>query len=474
MSMSPILRNAMYVGEYTIKDILMKKKAVENKWNSKVTDKVRVMFCGTYPVNANGYSKVVYYMAKNMARYDDIQLTIYGFQNFGQTMGQSLREDIPKNVTLHDALATENPRRNGFGEKEIGDYVKQNPQDIIIVFNDSIVTTSITHTIINELRDIRDRFKLVAYVDQVYRYQKPQYIELLNTYFDSLIAFSPYWKENLYKIGIKRDMPIYYYPHGFDHNLYFPIPQEYARTYFNINKGAFCVINLNRNQPRKALDLMMVAWTQIVKRHYLSNGNAESLKDLKGWTSNLHTKREIKLMICTSMDGYWNLIDVLTHECKLEGIPIEYAKKTIWNVENPQLLSDRDVNILYNCADVSINFALGGGWELCTSEALGIGKSSIAPLVGGMIDYLNEDNTILIKPVLRKYHDNKSKGIGGIDELVDTQQYVDAIWAYLSNPGLCRKHGLNGRRQALQHYRWESMTEIFYKSILEIVGSKLS
>lgn len=467
---SPILRNIIYIGEHTIKDMLIQKKLTENRWNAKNGDQVRVLFCGTYPINANGYSKVVYYMAKNMAKYDDIKLTIYGFQNFGQTMGQSLRSDIPENVILHDALATENPRRNGFGEKEIADYVKKNPQDIIIVFNDSIVTTAITATLINELRDFRDKFKLVAYVDQVYRYQKPEYISLLNTYYDSLIAFSPYWRDNLYKIGIKKEMPIYYYPHGFDHNLYFPIPQEYARIYYDIPKETFCVINLNRNQPRKALDLMMVVWIQIVKRHYLSHGNAKTTKELKGWSSNINTKRPIKLMIATAMDGYWNLMSVLEHECKLEDVPFEYAKETIWNVENPQLLSDRDVNLLYNVADVSINFALGGGWELCTSEALGIGKSSIAPYVGGMIDYLNDENTILVKPVLRKYHDNKSKGIGGIDELVDTAQYVNAIWTYLSNPSLCRKHGLNGRKQMLQNYRWDSMTEIFYKSIKDILS----
>ena len=42
---------------------------------------------------------------------------------------------IPKNVKIHDAMATENPKRSGFGEKEIGDYIKKNPQDIIIIFN---------------------------------------------------------------------------------------------------------------------------------------------------------------------------------------------------------------------------------------------------------------------------------------------------------------------------------------------------
>ena len=102
----------------------------------RTNNKKRVMLCGTYPIGqSNGYSRVVYYISKfiGLKAAETIQLTIYGFQNFKQTAGT--RNDIPSNVILHDALATEEPKRGGFGEKEIGTYLKQNPQDIVIIFN---------------------------------------------------------------------------------------------------------------------------------------------------------------------------------------------------------------------------------------------------------------------------------------------------------------------------------------------------
>src|SRR5210317_216462 len=84
------------------------KKPVNN-----TTNKTRVMLCGTYPIGqSNGYSRVVYYISKYLGLKDDLQLTIYGFQNFKQTTTN--RNDIPSSVILHDALATENPKRNGF------------------------------------------------------------------------------------------------------------------------------------------------------------------------------------------------------------------------------------------------------------------------------------------------------------------------------------------------------------------------
>ena len=128
------------------------------------SNKKRVMLCGTYPIGqSNGYSRVVYYISKfiGLKAADDIQLTIYGFQNFKQTAGT--RTDIPSNVILHDAMATEEPKRGGFGEKEIGGYLKNNPQDIVIIFNDMVITSACVETIVNELTPIeRKSFKLYS------------------------------------------------------------------------------------------------------------------------------------------------------------------------------------------------------------------------------------------------------------------------------------------------------------------------
>ena len=142
-------------------------------WKKSEDGKKRVMLCGTYPIGtSNGYSKVVYYIAKYLGMYDDISLTIYGFQNVNNTNDKALRNDIPSSVKLHDVLAAENPKRNGFGEVEIGDFIKRNPQDVIIIFNDNMITSSLTSTIIKECGDQRSNFKLWSYMDQVYPYQK--------------------------------------------------------------------------------------------------------------------------------------------------------------------------------------------------------------------------------------------------------------------------------------------------------------
>ena len=335
----------MIVGEDSIKEYNENKIKNASWWKPSSNGKKRIMLCGTYPIGtSNGYSKVVYYISKYLGKYDDIELTIYGFQNFANTNGAGIRKDIPSSVKLHDAMANENPRRNGFGEKEIGDFIKKNPQDVIIIFNDNIITSALTATIINECGQFKNNFKLISYMDQVYPYQKKDYINLLNTYFDGIVVFTPYWEKVARKLGIKKDMPMYCFPHGFDYKLYYPIPMKLARAYFKYDEEAFMVLNLNRNQPRKRLDIAIVAWAEFVERHYQLNVINKNKKKI--------TSRPIKLIIGTTMDGFWDIMDVFENEIKFREVPWDYAKNTVEGVKNPQQLSDRDINILYNACDV--------------------------------------------------------------------------------------------------------------------------
>jgi len=466
LSNLPLINSTIIVGEETMKEYNNKPNVINSDkswWKPSPNGNKRIMICGTYPIGtSNGYSKVVYYISKYLGQYEDIDLTIYGFQNFANTNGANIRNDIPSRVKLHDAMANENPRRNGFGELEIGNYIKNNPQDIIIIFNDNIITSALTQTIINECGSNRHKFKLVSYMDQVYPYQKKNYIELLNQYFDGIIAFTPYWQGIARKLGIKESMPMFSFPHGFDHKLYYPIPTNVARAYFGYDEDAFMVLNLNRNQPRKCWDHTMIAWVEFVEKHYQVN-----VKNKKGdFKTNKHTKRPVKLIVGTQMNGYWDLMDVVENEVKFRDVPLEYVKNTIMHVNMPQQLSDREINILYNSSDVGVNNANGEGFGLCQSDQLGVGKPQICPNIGGLKEFLNEYNSILLNPVSSMYLDNKSAGIGGKAEITNPHDFAEAFWKYFSNPELAEKHGKRGREQMLTHYRWETLVEYFYKRII--------
>jgi glycosyltransferase involved in cell wall biosynthesis len=232
--------------------------------------------------------------------------------------------------------------------------------------------------------------------------------------------------------------------------------------YFGYDENAFMVLNLNRNQPRKCWDHTIMAWVEFVERHYQVN-----VKNQKGdFKTNKHTRRPVKLIVGTQMDGYWNLMDVLENEVKVRDVPLDYVKDTIVPVNMPQQLSDRDINILYNSSDVGVNNCNGEGHGLCQSDQLGVGKPQVCPNIGGLKEFLNEYNSTLISPVSSMYLDNKSAGIGGKAEITNPHDFAEAFWKYFSNPELAEKHGKRGREQMLSHYRWETLVEYFYKRII--------
>lgn len=451
-----IFNNTIHVGEQTIKnkeEIVSKNSNKNSWWHKSTNNKTRIMLCGTYPIGtSNGYSKVVYYICKYLQKYDDIQLTVYGFQNVNNTNGSNIRNDLD-NVILYDVLANENPKRNGFGEKEIGDYIKKNPQDIIIIFNDSIITTALVGTLVKECWDEKKNFKLISYMDQVYKYQKKEYIQILNTFFDGIITFTPYWEEIATKLGITK--PLYNFPHGFDYNLYYPIPQTIARLYYNYNDDDFIILNLNRNQPRKRWDISIIAWANFLVMCY------NKFKKI----SNL------KLVVGTQINGYWDLMEVFKNEIRFTEIPWEEAKDTIVKIDNPQQLSDRDINILYNSCDIGLNTADGEGFGLCTFEGLGVGKPQVASYLGGMIEFLSDDYSFKIEPKSYIYLDHKSVGIGGKAELISPHECAEIFFKYYMDRNLLKKHGENARKHILTHYRWETLVEYFYKNIIKKIES---
>lgn len=421
----------------------------------------RVLLCGTYPVGqSNGYSRVVYYICKYLGLREDIALTVYGFQNYNQTSTGLTRNDIPPRVRLHDALATENPRRHGFGEKEIGTFLKANPQDVVIIFNDPVVVGSLTQTIVNEL-GARPPFKLVCYMDQVYPYQKKAYIELLNKYFDYVITFTPYWKEVAAGLGIVK--PIYFFPHGFDAGLYYPVPRAVCRAYFKIPDDAFAVLNLNRNVPRKRWDHTMMAWAQVIARHREAVSRA-ILKDKP-------LPKPIVLVIGAEMTNVWNLMEILEHELKRLKVDATVADYVI-PISRPQQLSDREINVLYNACDIGLNTCDGEGFGLCQFEHAAVGCPQVAPNVGGFREFLHPKNSTLIEPKWTFYIDNQRDGIGGRPEVSDPADFAEAIWKYYTNPALVVNHGTRARRDILQHYRWNTMVDHFYGVLKNILGNK--
>lgn len=410
----------------------------------------RVLFFGTHPYCYNGYCVVTHNLAKELAKKPDIQLTIYGFQNFYNNPKHMKEREIPRNVYVYDAHANETPKQMGFGFDQIPEFVAMNKPDVCVIYNDMVVVSNV----LNKLKEARsampaphNQFKVMVYIDQVYLHQKQEYIKRLNEDADYVLAFTPYWEGVAKELGITK--PTGYLQHGFDPRVHFPVPKPLARQYFGLKKDDFIVLNLNRNQPRKRWDTCLQAYADFVSRHMVE---------------------PVKLLIATATTGAWNLLEIYERELKKRGFTLEEGMRHIILIDNPQQLADEDINILYNVADVGINTCDGEGFGLCNFEQAAIGTPQIVPHIGGFRDFFDEDNAMLVTPKLTFYIDSGRDGVGGEAQMCDWRDFSAALEKYYTDAKLRESHGLACRRRILRDYRWADLGERFYKQIKDTVG----
>jgi glycosyltransferase involved in cell wall biosynthesis len=260
----------------------------------------RVALFGTHPKQFNGYSKVVYELCKHVeVSHADLQLHVFGFQNMHNHPEHRMDAmTLPGVVEVYDAMAHEEPRARGFGEKLVKSYVARVRPHVCVVFND----LSVLNAILNELKDAPSRaeFKVIAYIDQVYLYQKREHLAFVNAHADAAIAFTPEWRDCLVRQGLTR--PCHVLVHGINPASVFPIPRPLARRFFALPEKDFLVLNLNRNQPRKRWDVCLQAFAEVVAR----------LPDAP-----------IKMVVGTELKGAWDLVEVYRRELTKRGVPLD-------------------------------------------------------------------------------------------------------------------------------------------------------
>lgn len=403
----------------------------------------KVLFFGTHPRQFNGYSKVVYELMHQFSKMDDIQLSIFGFQNFYDN--KQHRCDLPTNVNVYDAFSNEQDKELGFGFSQVQSVAKSIDPDICIVYNDMMVVTKV----VSELNKIENhKFKIIAYVDQVYLNQKKMFIDFLNKNVDVCILFTKYWEDIIKQQGLQK--PTFYLQHGFNMMNYYPIPKHLARQYFNVKMDDFVILNLNRNQPRKRWDICLKAFAEVISRY---------------------PEEPIKMMIGTGIQGSWNLIEIFDRELNKRGMTLEEGLKHLIIMENPQKLSDEETNILYNVADVGINTCDGEGFGLCNFEQAGIGIPQIVSRLGGFIDFFDDENSLLLDPKMSYYVDSTRDIVSGEALLISYEDVADAIITYYTEKEKRIEHGKNARSKICNNYKWENLAIKLRDIIMSISDS---
>jgi glycosyltransferase involved in cell wall biosynthesis len=235
--------------------------------------------------------------------------------------------------------------------------------------------------------------------------------------------------------------------HGVDTNIFMPLPVNLGYQARKQRKTAdnstwadkFLAVSNNRFQPRKHIPGTLRAWEQFTKGY----------KVCKCGNTYVSTRKWCDLNMCGPEDvletvpGHQDAILYIhgnTQERMMGPGPANTLQGHLMNAgfENTDVntiiqafagnvyekpITDEELNLLYNMADVNLSTALGEGVGLSLIESAAVGTTSIAPNNSAIPEMLQ--NTGHIIPNI--CHVNIAYDNGHLRPLVHTKKFVEAL-----------------------------------------------
>lgn len=411
--------------------------------------KRKFMLVGTHGQQTTGYSKVTYNIIQELSKYPDIELYHFGFQRFIKSPVEFRK--YPHGVDVFDPVEAERsagaPQEAGFGFSLLPDYVRKVKPDVMMIYNDAGVICNFLQKLEDKLTASERNYKLIIYLDQVYKIQRADMLARIDKDADAYFTFTAYWKEMLEAQRIKK--PIYVLRHGFDSSQFKVMDRSALRKKHGIPENVFILLNLNRNTPRKRYDLVITAFAELVARH--------------------PTKPLGLMCVCDGGEnGGFALQEIYVRELDKRKVPVQFHIHKLMISKTAQTYTDELINELYALSDIGITGADGEGFGLCQFEAMGVGIPQVVPYIGGFRDFCKHGvNSLTVKPVYGQYLPLASSSIGGYIEVVDPKELALAAEEYIMDSELREKHGAAARETVLA-YKWVTEVETLAKVIRTI------
>ena len=400
--------------------------------------KIKVLIVSTHINQVNGYSKVTLNILQQLAAQPWISLVHFGTQKLANG---DLGRKYPTGVKVIDGTAMEKQKMAGFAFSELPGVITSEKPDIVFIYND----LSVICGYIEEIRKaIQNRFfGLWAYVDSNYKSQPQPLIDILNRDVERIFCFTKYWKDEIKSQGITR--PVDVMNHGINTQMVRPIPKDLARQSLGLPKDVFLFSSMNRNTPRKRLDLLVMSFVKLIVR--------------------FPVKPIFMLVVADKGDkGGYQLFEIFSRELKLAGATTDTFGNRLLITSSNTCYKDDDINLLYNCADVGVSCAEGEGWGLCSFEQMSVGIPQIVPEIGGYTEYCNNNNSITVKPKMRYYIPQVHNTVTGEAQIVDTEDVAKAMERYVFDEDLRKLHGKLAKEK-ISEYTWDRCCSTLIKRL---------
>jgi glycosyltransferase involved in cell wall biosynthesis len=398
---------------------------------------LKFLMVSTHINQASGYSKISYGILRELAKVKNLSVVHFGIQ----ASGTKFNRTYPSNIKVYDVIAMEKTKENGFGYSVLPEVIAQERPDVIFLYND----IGIVNLYLDKIAPLRktQTFKIWTYLDQVYECQLQQHLDIAQKETDRFFTFTKEWRDILKRQNVSR--PIDVLLHGYDPTLFPTLSKSEARALMKIPEDVFLFINLNRNQPRKRLDLMIMAFVELITKH--------------------PGKSLFLMCVCDKGEkGGYPLFDIFVRELTIRGASVEKFANRLLITPKDMSYQDEEIGKFYCLADVGLSTSDGEGLGLCSFEQMGQGVPQVLTNVVGHREYCRPDNSILVESTFRSYLPLCLSHLGGETRSVDYRAFASAMETYVFNEELRLLHGSNAK-ETVEKYTWPSVMAGFLKRL---------
>jgi D-inositol-3-phosphate glycosyltransferase len=407
---------------------------------------VRLLFYATHPNQPIGYSKVANILSNYLASFDNIELFYMGIHNNADT---ALHRFIDQRIQFIDVGAEQQKRESSdeYGVDIVETVIRQVKPDIFFIYNDIIVTCRLLNALL-EYRTTNTTMKVFSYLDLVYPFERNEYVQHVNRNTDLIFVFSECWRKNLAEMRVDS-AKIRVLPHGFNEHVFREMSRSEARAILGIAADDFVFLNTNRNTYRKALDITVSAFIQLLAK--------------ENFDPRLKLYMNCQMVVANGYD----LMEVIETECLRRGIPMERVVDQILIPNgSPGNVSDDMVNAMYCGADVGLNTCTGEGFGLCNMEHAALGAPQIISDVGALHDIFGGGGAVLVKPKVSFATSKSQDGHGGIQYMCSAEDFCESMQHYFRCRELCQSDGLALKQRIREVYVWPKILAEFRAHIL--------
>lgn len=250
-----------------------------------------------------------------------------------------------------------------WGKGRLVELMAKIQPDVVFVLNDPWIAMDYASIFMKykaeSTRPVKAKFVVYTPIDA--ENVKQDFVEGLRAY-DAVITYTDFGRQQLMdrvdKEGVQQGLDnVFVLPHGVDTSVFhqLPMPKADLRESMNLAADDYIVLCLQRNQPRKRIDLTLFYFAEWVKRYNLPNS--------------------VKMYYHGALQDFG--IDIMQWVEYL-GIEDRFAISSP-NIRPDMGLPPQQLNMVYNVADVFFTTTAAEGWCLPAAEAMAVGIPAILP-----------------------------------------------------------------------------------------------